>query len=232
LVEAPKPELPKPVPVAPPPLVEAPKPELPKPVPVAPPPLVEAPKPELPKPVPVAPPPRVEAPKPDLPKPVPVAPPPRVEAPKPDLPKPVPVAPLPLAEPPKPEETVLRHDREFAAALALFRQSNLSAAVQALQTFVATWPDDPAAPEALYHLGEARMALGDPGQARDSFQRLAERYPAAAQAAPGLVMLGIAENRLGRRDAACAAFDRLRGAALPTWAAQRLAAEREAAGCS
>jgi TolA-binding protein len=136
-----------------------------------------------------------------------------------------------VAEPVRPETSDTDHTREFAAALALFRQSNLSAAVQAFQAFVTAWPDDPAAPEALYHLGEARMALGDPDTARDSFGRLAERYPSATQTAPGLVMLGIAESRLGRREAACATFNRARGAALPPWAAQRLLAEQQVAGC-
>jgi len=126
----------------------------------------------------------------------------------------------------------MRHDQEFAAALALFRQSNLSAAAQAFQAFVAAWPEDPAAPEALFHLGEARLALGDPGQARDSFERLTEHYATSPQFGPGWVMLGIAESRLGRRDAACDAFTRSRSLPLPPWAAQRLAAERRAADCS
>ena len=155
--------------------------------------------------------------------------------PKPEPPKPVP---LPVMSPPAPpalpktNPVGVRHDQEFAAALTLFRQSNLSAAAQAFQAFVAAWPEDPAAAEALFHLGEARLALGDPGQARESFERLTEHYATSPQFGPGWVMLGIAESRLGRQDAACDAFTRSRSLPLPPWAAQRLAAERQAAGCS
>ena len=156
---------------------------------------------------------------------------------RPEFPQSVasPPVPLPVAPPlplPKTNPVGMRHDQEFAAALALFRQSNLSAEAQAFQAFVAAWPEDPAAPEALFHLGEARLALGDPGQARDSFERLTEHYATSPQFGPGWVMLGIAESRLGRRDAACDAFTRSRSLPLPPWAAQRLAAERRAADCS
>ncbi len=159
------------------------------------------------------------------PPPAKVKPPPaKIEPPSP-TPTPVMIKPEP------PRVTEGDRGKEFASALALFRQSNLSAAATAFEAYAATWPEDAEASTALYRLGEARMTLGETERARDSFRRLTERYSASTQAAPALVMLGIAENRLGRRDAACTAFDRARSTTLPTWAAQRLAAERRAAGC-
>jgi tol-pal system protein YbgF len=97
----------------------------------------------------------------------------------------------------------------YDAALALVQDKRYDRALEALSGFLVRYPDHPYANNAMYWRGECYFAKGDLARAKEEFEGLLARFPAGAKVPDALLKIGLIEQRIGRDDAARAAFDRL-----------------------
>lgn len=115
-------------------------------------------------------------------------------------------------------EALLR--RQFPEAEAGFR------------SFLSKYPDHSLAGSAQYWLGETFYVQGDSKQAAQNFLQAYKTYPKSRRAPDSLLKLGMALNKMGQKDQACAALNSV-GTEFPraVEAKKRASAEYKRAGC-
>lgn len=115
-------------------------------------------------------------------------------------------------------EALLR--RQFPEAEAGFR------------SFLSKYPDHSLAGSAQYWLGETFYVQGDSKQAAQNFLEAYKKYPKSRRAPDSLLKLGMALNKMGQKDQACAALNSV-GTEFPraVEAKKRATAEYKRAGC-
>lgn len=115
-------------------------------------------------------------------------------------------------------EALLR--RQFPEAEAGFRN------------FLGKYPDHSLAGSAQYWLGETFYVQGDSKQAAQNFLEAYKKYPKSRRAPDSLLKLGMALNKMGQKEQACAALNSV-GAEFPraVEAKKRATAEYKRAGC-
>lgn len=115
-------------------------------------------------------------------------------------------------------EALLR--RQFPEAEAGFR------------SFLGKYPDHSLAGSAQYWLGETFYVQGDSKQAAQNFLEAYKKYPKSRRAPDSLLKLGMALNKMGQKEQACAALNSV-GTEFPraVEAKKRATAEYKRAGC-
>ncbi len=115
-------------------------------------------------------------------------------------------------------ESLLR--RQFGEAEAGFR------------SFLAKYPEHSLAGSAQYWLGETFYVQGDSKQAAQNFLQAYKTYPKSRRAPDSLLKLGMALNKMGQKDQACAALNSV-GTEFPraVEAKKRATTEYKRAGC-
>ncbi len=115
-------------------------------------------------------------------------------------------------------EALLR--RQFGEAEAGFR------------SFLTKFPDHSLAGSAQYWLGETFYVQGDSKQAAQNFLQAYKTYPKSRRAPDSLLKLGMALNKMGQKDQACAALNSV-GTEFPraVEAKKKAQAEYKRAGC-
>jgi tol-pal system protein YbgF len=113
-------------------------------------------------------------------------------------------------------------NREYEAALALFKAKSYDAAIEGLTAFLVRYPDHPHTENAMYWRGEAFQAKGDYNHAVKEYEDLIARFPFGNRTAEALLGLGTCEQRLGQRERADEAFAQLRERYPKSSAAQKL----------
>lgn len=88
----------------------------------------------------------------------------------------------------------------YEAGLAQFKANNYGAAIQALQSFIASYPQSPLASSAQYWVGNAHYALRDYKSAITAQQKVVSSWPDSAKAPDAL--LNIASSQAESGDAA------------------------------
>ncbi len=125
-------------------------------------------------------------------------------------------------------------EAEYDQAYQLLQQADYAAAEGALKSFIEVHPDHALAGNAYYWLGETYYVRNDYQAAAVAFARGYKGFPDGSKAADNLLKLGMAFAAMEKTDEACATFARLtrdqeKASALVR---ERLAAERERAGCT
>ena len=88
----------------------------------------------------------------------------------------------------------------YKAAHALYVGGNLTYAVTALRSFVKRWPAHDYADNALFWLGECRLARAEYHAALRTFRRIIEEHPVGNKLPDALLKVGITLEKLGRRN--------------------------------
>jgi tol-pal system protein YbgF len=84
----------------------------------------------------------------------------------------------------------------YIKAFGLFSANNYSAAAEAFDLFIKTYPESEYAANARYWLGECYFSLGRFSEAIDSFSKVLEMQPAPKRAADTMLMIGKSWYRL------------------------------------
>lgn len=104
---------------------------------------------------------------------------------------------------------------------------------ETFRRFVQQYPNDRAAPEAYYWLGETDYLRQSYKEAAQSFLKVSTDYPNAVKAPDALLRLGQSLAAIGEKDAACATFNAV-GNKYPRASAsikQGVEREQKRAGC-
>jgi tol-pal system protein YbgF len=99
--------------------------------------------------------------------------------------------------------------QEYDRGLALLNARDYDHALEALQTFLMRWPDDPNVEAALYWTGECYLAKGEVVEAGEQFESALSRFPQGSKVPDELLKLGMSAQRLGNKEGARSYFDRL-----------------------
>lgn len=109
--------------------------------------------------------------------------------------------------PPVPDSQ--EEEAAYVQAFERLKNGNYDEALGGFGEQLKLWPDGRFAVNALYWSGEAYAAKRDFENARDSFLKLLERFPAADKAPDAQFKLGVAEWELKRPDPAKAAWQKV-----------------------
>ena len=124
-------------------------------------------------------------------------------------------------------------DAQYAAGADAIQRGNYPFAEDQFRQFIALYPSDPRAPEAVNWLGEALLQRGAYDEAATVLVEGFEKYQASARAPDILLRLGIAFVGTDNADAGCRAFYEV-GKRFPNQPAafmQRLSEEKQKANC-
>src|SRR6266403_5377766 len=88
---------------------------------------------------------------------------------------------------------------QYNFAFGLLKQTDYSAAEEALRTFIRQHPDDPLAGSAQYWLGETYYARSNYAEAATAFAEGYKRYPKGTKAADNLLKLGMSLARANQK---------------------------------
>ena len=117
---------------------------------------------------------------------------------------------------------------DYESAGELYRQGRYAEAEAAFQRFLATDPEGDLADNALFWIGAARLARGEPAAAEEAFRAVVERYPDGNKVPDALLKLATCRERAGDPAGAAAALDavleRFPGSEAAVQAARRLPA--------
>ncbi len=94
----------------------------------------------------------------------------------------------------------------YELGLAAFRGGQLEQAEQYLRSYLTEHPKDRLSSEAIFYLGESYFRRARPREAAEQYLKLSTDFPRAARAPESLVRLGLALEKLGAKEQACAAF--------------------------
>ncbi|MCS0497607.1 tol-pal system protein YbgF [Ancylobacter sp. MQZ15Z-1] len=133
-------------------------------------------------------------------------------------------APAPSSESPKD-----LYDRAYGYML----QQDYSQSGQAFEQFIQLYPNDRAAPDAYYWLGETQFLRKSYKEAAQSFLKVSTDYPNAVKAPDALLRLGQSLAAIGEKDAACATLNAVNNKypRASTTIKQGVAQEQKRAGC-
>lgn len=124
-------------------------------------------------------------------------------------------------------------DAQYAAGYDAIVRGDYAFAEDQFQQFVALYPDDPQAPDAIHWLGEALIQRGAYDDAALVLAEGYQKYQATPRAPDLLLKLGIALNGAGEQEVACRTFFTLekRYTGLSPALVQRLNEEKSRAQC-
>jgi tol-pal system protein YbgF len=134
------------------------------------------------------------------------------------------VPPLPGAAPSAPPLGAEEHYRQ---ALDLVRQRDFPAALASLNDFLVRYAADPRAPRVMFWRGEVLFAQREYQRALGAFETSLAKDPAGEKAADAWLRVARCHLRLGAKDQARAALERLK-TQFPNSDAARLAAQEDA----
>jgi tol-pal system protein YbgF len=131
----------------------------------------------------------------------------------------LPVAPLPEGSP-LPASTTSYESKtlqasegaiitEYRNALSLVRGGKFDEALEALSSFVTSYPGHAYTDNALYWRGEVLYAKKDYAGALRQFQHVAERFPSSGKLPDSLLKIGMCHRRMGDTERARSYFRRL-----------------------
>jgi tol-pal system protein YbgF len=118
-------------------------------------------------------------------------------------------------------------EQHYRQAIDLVRQRNFDAALISLNDFLVRYAEDPRAPRVLFWRGEVLFAQRDYARALGAFETSLARDPGGEKAADAWLRVARCHLRLGAKDRARAAIERLK-AQFPNSDAARLAAQEDA----
>lgn len=110
--------------------------------------------------------------------------------------------------PPPPPAAVKSPQEQYDRAFAMLRNSDYDGAGKAFQGFIAQYPQDPLAGNAMYWLGQIPYSQGQFEQAAVIFLDAYRKYPKSAKAGESLLKVGLAMSNLNKNKEACAALHR------------------------
>ncbi len=117
---------------------------------------------------------------------------------------------------------------EFDLALVTFNNGQFDAAETGFKGFLAQHPKDRLAPDATFYLGESYWKRGRAREAAEQYLKISTDYSKSARAPEALVRLGLALEKLGAKEQACATWSEV-GRKYPSASATiRNGADREA----
>jgi tol-pal system protein YbgF len=85
----------------------------------------------------------------------------------------------------------------YEAGLGQFKANNYGAAIQSLQSFLASYPQSPLAPSAQYWIGNAHYALRDYRSAIAAQQKLIANWPDSAKAPDAMLNIASSQAEMG-----------------------------------
>ena len=119
-----------------------------------------------------------------------------------------PATPGGAAPPPPPPAAAKSPQEQYDRAFAMLRNSDYDGAGKAFQGFIAQYPQDPLAGNAMYWLGQIPYSQGQFEQAAVIFLDAYRKYPKSAKAGESLLKVGLAMSNLNKNKEACAALHR------------------------
>lgn len=99
--------------------------------------------------------------------------------------------------------------RDYLAAFTELSRGRYPEAANGFQQFMATYPDNQYAGNALFWLGECQLAQRELTAAADTFRQVPERYPEASKSPEALLKLATIYRQLGQNDKAMQALSLL-----------------------
>ena len=116
---------------------------------------------------------------------------------------------------------------DYDLASAAFKDGQYEVAEQRFRSYLEKNPKDRLTPEATFYLGESYFRRARAREAAEQYLKVTVDFPRAVRAPEALVKLGLALEKLGAKEQACAAFGEV-GRRYPAAAsAVRVSAERE-----
>jgi len=100
--------------------------------------------------------------------------------------------------------------RDFDAALGLMRARQFDKAIDGLTAFLVRYPDHDLVDQAMFWRGDCLYEKGAHGRAVDQLQGLIARFPASSKAPDAMLLLGLAQKRLGAEEESRRAFAELK----------------------
>jgi tol-pal system protein YbgF len=97
----------------------------------------------------------------------------------------------------KAAQAAAAEQQAYEAGLAQFKANNYGAAIQSLQSFMATYPQSPLAPSAQYWIGNAYYALRDYKNAITAQQKVIATWPDSAKASDALLNIASSQAEAG-----------------------------------
>jgi tol-pal system protein YbgF len=97
----------------------------------------------------------------------------------------------------KAAQAAAAEQQAYEAGLAQFKANNYGAAIQSLQSFMATYPQSPLAPSAQYWIGNAYYALRDYKNAIAAQQKVIATWPDSAKASDALLNIASSQAEAG-----------------------------------
>jgi tol-pal system protein YbgF len=101
------------------------------------------------------------------------------------------------AEKEKAAQAAAAEQQAYEAGLAQFKANNYGAAIQSLQSFMASYPQSPLAPSAQYWIGNAYYALRDYKNAIAAQQKVIATWPDSAKASDALLNIASSQAEAG-----------------------------------
>jgi tol-pal system protein YbgF len=110
-----------------------------------------------------------------------------------------------VTPPPPPAKSA---QEQYDAAFTLLRNSDYDGATKAFRAFLARYPQDALAGNAMYWLGQIPYSQGNYDQAAVTFMDAYRKYPKSAKAGESLLKVGLSMSNLGKKKDACVAIQR------------------------
>lgn len=94
----------------------------------------------------------------------------------------------------------------YESGMAAFKNGQFEAAEQHLRAYLDAHPKERLSPEAIFFLGESYFRRARVRDAAEQYLKVSTDFPRASRAPESLVRLGLALEKLGAKEQACAAF--------------------------
>ena len=116
---------------------------------------------------------------------------------------------------------------DYDLASAAFKEGQYEVAEQRFRSYLEKNPKDRLTPEAIFYLGESYFRRARAREAAEQYLKVTVDFPRAVRAPEALVKLGLALEKLGAKEQACAAFGEVGRKYPAASSAVRVSAERE-----
>ncbi len=115
----------------------------------------------------------------------------------------------------------------YESGMAAFKNGQFEAAEQHLRAYLDAHPKERLSPEAIFFLGESYFRRARVRDAAEQYLKVSTDFPRAPRAPESLVRLGLALEKLGAKEQACAAFGEVQRKYPSAPSSVRQSAERE-----
>ena len=116
---------------------------------------------------------------------------------------------------------------DYDLASAAFKEGQYEVAEQRFRSYLEKNPKERLTPEAIFYLGESYFRRARAREAAEQYLKVTVDFPRAVRAPEALVKLGLALEKLGAKEQACAAFGEVGRKYPAASSAVRVSAERE-----